>query len=371
MRILVISDLHIGRGKFLRDGSENLQEDFDQDEKFVEFLNYYAAHEEDIHLILNGDILNLLDFDLLDLKKQEGITEEMVVEALHKIFKEHKEVFQALKNFLNQKGKKATYIVGNHDLGMLYPQAQKIFQDYLKAFISFTDHFYQDGFYVEHGQRFEEINHTDFNDYLTTNSQGKFILNLPWASVYCLYLLPEFKEKRPYMNKVRPMSSYVWWTLFYDTKFFFFMVWKSLNFIISTIFFSRYRFRGKSFDFSLFKKVTIVKSFTNMAKKVLFEEKPEASVVVLGHTHIFEWRRFKEGKYYFNSGCWNVLYSMNVSMQQNIYGNYYVSSKIEDGKLKNVKIKRWRGSWQPYTDEVKELFQSDRDDSKVMTGYLK
>ena len=39
MRYLVISDLHIGRGKFLEDGTENIKEDFDQDEKLIEFFN--------------------------------------------------------------------------------------------------------------------------------------------------------------------------------------------------------------------------------------------------------------------------------------------------------------------------------------------
>ena len=62
MIILVLSDLHLGKGKFLKNGQINLLEDFLEDEKFYDFCDYYSKGEyekEEVHLVLNGDILNL------------------------------------------------------------------------------------------------------------------------------------------------------------------------------------------------------------------------------------------------------------------------------------------------------------------------
>jgi metallophosphoesterase superfamily enzyme len=37
MHILILSDLHLGKGRFLRNGQLNLLEDFYEDEKFFEY----------------------------------------------------------------------------------------------------------------------------------------------------------------------------------------------------------------------------------------------------------------------------------------------------------------------------------------------
>ena len=360
MRYLVISDLHIGRGKFLEDGTENIKEDFDQDEKLIEFFNYYEQYDEEIHLILNGDIFNLLDFSQEELILEEGITEEMVLESLERIFFIHQDVFLSLKKFF--KKHQGTYIIGNHDFGVVFPKAQEFIQNFLDKKIPFVEKFFHNEIYIEHGQRFETVNHTSLEEAFVKNKKGKDILNIPWASCYILHLLPKFKEKRRYMDKIRPMAAYIKWTMFHDTKFFFYMIYHSLIFIFYTLFGSKYKYRRASFSLSLFKKITIVSSFINMAKQVLFKEEPSSKIVILGHTHIFEWRRFKENKYYFNSGCWNALYSMNITQHAHIYGNYYVSIRIEESSVMNAKIKRWRGSWQPFTDEVKELFGNKKND---------
>jgi hypothetical protein len=67
MQILVVSDLHVGKGRFLNNGQLNILEDFDEDEKFVEFLEHYSSNTNyfaDVHLVLNGDILNLIQLDV-------------------------------------------------------------------------------------------------------------------------------------------------------------------------------------------------------------------------------------------------------------------------------------------------------------------
>ena len=57
MIILVLSDLHLGKGKFLKNGQLNLLEDFLEDEKFFDFCEYYSKgdYEKEYRVVLaNG-----------------------------------------------------------------------------------------------------------------------------------------------------------------------------------------------------------------------------------------------------------------------------------------------------------------------------
>ena len=66
MHIVVLSDLHLGKGRYLKDGQPNIMEEFEEDERFSEFVDYYSSgefEEEEVHLVLNGDILNLIQID--------------------------------------------------------------------------------------------------------------------------------------------------------------------------------------------------------------------------------------------------------------------------------------------------------------------
>jgi hypothetical protein len=40
---LVLSDFHLGKGRYLENGQVNTLEDFDEDEKFIEFLDHYST----------------------------------------------------------------------------------------------------------------------------------------------------------------------------------------------------------------------------------------------------------------------------------------------------------------------------------------
>src|SRR6185312_6549304 len=60
---LVISDFHLSRGKWLENGRRNPLEDFHQDERFKEFLEYYSTgkyKDYDVELIINGDFFDPL-----------------------------------------------------------------------------------------------------------------------------------------------------------------------------------------------------------------------------------------------------------------------------------------------------------------------
>ena len=102
MIILVLSDLHLGKGKFLQNGQINLLEDFLEDEKFFDFCEYYSKGEfekEEVHLVLNGDILNLIQIDV-DGVFTSIIDDTVTVRAIDAIVKGHPKFFEGLRRFL-------------------------------------------------------------------------------------------------------------------------------------------------------------------------------------------------------------------------------------------------------------------------------
>jgi hypothetical protein len=95
---LVVSDFHLGKGPYREDGSVNVLEDFRQDGKFAQFLDYHSDGEwkdAEVELIVNGDFLNHLSLDL-DGRRQAEITELRCVETTEAILRGHPLVFDAL-----------------------------------------------------------------------------------------------------------------------------------------------------------------------------------------------------------------------------------------------------------------------------------
>src|SRR6476661_7085259 len=81
---LVISDFHLSRGKWLRDGRRNPLEDFHQDEKFRQFLDYYSSGEyagAEVELIVNGDFFDPLAIIPLPKARGERVNFEFPAEV--------------------------------------------------------------------------------------------------------------------------------------------------------------------------------------------------------------------------------------------------------------------------------------------------
>ena len=160
MELIVISDLHLGKGKFLKSGHQNIMEDFHDDKMFEEMLNFYSSGEfysKDIHLILNGDILNLIGVDI------DGVftlimDEDRTAQIVDTICSSHPIFFNALRVFLTRPNKKVTYILGNHDTGLIFEKAQNVLNKYIDSKIEYSESYTHKGVHVEHGHRFDPIN---------------------------------------------------------------------------------------------------------------------------------------------------------------------------------------------------------------------
>ncbi len=356
MLMLVLSDFHLGKGKFLENGHINILEDFDEDEKFSEFLDHYSTgtyYFSDVNVILNGDIFNLIQMDV-DGVFTHLLNEDHIEQMVSEIIEGHPLFFQAMKKFLSRPNKKITYVIGNHDIGMIFEKAQKRVIDEVGENIEFTHQFISNGVLIEHGHRFEPINTVPRSKLFINGPEGKQILNLPWASLFCIYLLPKLKEIRPYIDKVRPLSSYVKYTIIHDFKFFIYLCWVTITYCIRTQFrpYGKYN-KNFKISFNQVFKIAVHPKYDKNAKRVL-ATRPDIKVVIMGHTHITEWRRFKDGKLYFNTGTWNQVPSVDAGMHKSISNLTYVCIELNDKKktIKNAFLNVWQGKWRPFREEV-------------------
>lgn len=356
MLVLILSDLHLGKGKFLKNGQLNILEDFFEDDKFFDFCEYYSKGEwadAPVHLILNGDILNLIQVDI-DGVFTHIIDDEVTVRAIDSIVKGHAKFFEALRKFLKSPNKEITYIIGNHDAGMAFKKAQTALRTYVGDELQFAFEVNLCGVHVEHGHRFEVINTVPSNSYFMEGPNGRLILNLPWGSLFCISLLPILKKDRPSIDKVRPLSSYIKWCFLYDFSYFVKLVKKVVSYLIETNF-DEYVRQNRNFKTTIhvLKQITIYPLYWKKAKQILKRHK-EIHTVVMGHTHVSEWARFPENRYYFNTGTWNTIPSVDAGQFEQSQKMSYVYLKLDPEKhlLLAGSVNIWHGQWKPYREEV-------------------
>lgn len=356
MKYLVLSDFHLGKGKFLQNGQLNILEDFFEDTRFYEFCDYFSSGRyflKDITLVLNGDILNLIQIDSGGVFTHI-VDEEMTVQQIEDIARGHPKFFKGLKKFLKVPNKRIVFVIGNHDAGMAFEGAQTRFSELVGSRVEFTHTFVENGVHIEHGHRFEAINTVPAKNYFLRGPQGKKILNFPWGSLFCINVLPKLKKERPYIDKVRPMTSYVKWCLFHDTTFFWKLFITCVKYVLTT-YGDYYTKQNKNFKTSLqiLKQITIYPRYEKMARRIL-KKNPKIHTVVMGHTHLLEWRRFPEGRYYFNTGTWNTIPSIDAGMHQDTRHLTYCSIDVHDESdtLVYASVNEWKGKWKPFVEEL-------------------
>jgi len=356
---LILSDLHLGKGKFLNNGQLNILEDFFEDNRFAEFLEFYSSGQyylKPIHLVLNGDILNLIQIDV------EGVfthivDDDLTVKAIDNIYQGHPVFFKALKDFLSSPNKKISYVIGNHDAAMAFPGAKKRLQELIGEELIIDFQVDEYGVYIEHGHKYEVINTVPDKNYFIEGPNGKRILNLPWGSLFCINVLPILRKDRPYIDKVRPLNSYIRWTFFHDIAFFIKMTFIVLKYLVTTNsdIFTKQNRNFKT-TIKLLKQITIFPNYEKKAKNIL-RRKKHIHTVVMGHTHVQEWRRFPEGKYYFNTGTWNQIPTMDAGLHEsNIHLSYCLLDVHEKSRtLRQGALNIWQGKWRPYVQEIQTL----------------
>lgn len=364
---LVVSDFHIGSGAYFKDGARNILEDFHHDDAFISFLHYYTSGsyaESEIELVIAGDFLNLLQINYLGVHTYL-MTERIVLEGLKRIVRGHFELFQAMKRFANTPWHSISYVIGNHDQGMLFEKPRQYLRDVLQHDVQFYDSHYEfDGVRVEHGHMHEWPTRFDSKKYFLSKGLPEPVLNLPWGSLFVAECLPKIKMERSYVDKVKPFPRMIRWMALNDT----FFALKSLGRVIlflldSLIFKHRYRYSSLRATWDIIKEVTVYPKFDREAARVL-EENPEISAVIMGHTHVLRYRQFRGGKEYFNIGTWNEATSLQVANLGTLVALTFAVIEYPDVPegvdvttahdktltKPKIRLKEWKGIWRPEVD---------------------
>lgn len=369
---LVVSDFHLGKGRYFADGTQNFLEDFIYDREFAEFLDYHRTGrfaEAEVELILNGDILNLLQMDSWGVHTHM-ITERSVVRSVERIVKGHPDFFHALRRFAATPGHSVSYVVGNHDVGMLWPGPRRVFSEAVGAEVRFYDVSYEfDGVYVEHGQQYERFAGIDMDRPFITRGLPEPVLNLPWGSLFVAVLLPKIKQERPHVDKVRPFSAFLRWCAIHDLFWGMKTVARIGKFVFDTVLFRRrYQIQqGVRATLGLLREITLYPNYDKIAFRIL-GEREDVHTVIFGHTHILRYRQWKEGKVYYNEGTWNEttnLYLDDYGKQIRLTyafieypqpidkdGDGVPDGPIEPSRPSRplVRLKQWNGVWKPESE---------------------
>lgn len=320
--IIIISDVHLGAGEYVN-GIRNYLEDFHYDEELVDFLQYFSSDEyasKDVELIINGDFFDLLAVPYVQVFDDEFWSEESSKKKLQLILDAHKEVMQALNDFLKVKNKKVTFIIGNHD-------AELVFDSLKEMVLNCFDKEVRDRFVIRelndeyrptdrvvlrHGHEYEIAHTFEEESCIIEDKDGKKYFNPPWGSYYVTRVINKFKEERDHVNAVRPINKFLINGLIYDTFF-------TLRFMLAnTIYFimvrSIYLFKiSNNFGdwLKLFmKELHLFQDYEELTFEYLQDAK-DTDVLIVGHTHEPICRTYTNGKTFINTGTWTRMYNLD------------------------------------------------------------
>lgn len=343
---LVASDFHLGLGRYLPDGRLNSLEEFYFDEKFVEFLNYYTTgkySDYDVELILNGDIFNFLQVDFrghyLTVR-----TESVTMETVRNIVAGHPLFFHALREFAAKEGHTITYVVGNHDQGMLWPQVRSYLNEVIGAPVKFKNIVYFfDGIHVEHGHMHEAANRLDPRKFFLKKNLAEPILNLPFGSHFFIEFVLKIKHTYPHVDKIRPFSRMIRWALFNETWFTITGLARLVWYFLRTMLVHDPR---RAFPIKRIIKVllesAVFPDLSESARRILMDDR--VHTVIFGHTHVYQYRQFGDDMEYFNTGTWTELTSLDIASLGRITKLTYVLIEYpEDGLRPRGRLKEWHG----------------------------
>ncbi len=343
---IVISDLHLGKGRTVFGGGTNSLEEFYYSERLVEFFQYYSSgqfKDFEVELIINGDFFNFLQVDFRG-HFLTVFTEGVCLEVMKSIVEGHRKVFEAMKTFAARPGCSITYIVGNHDMAMLWPACREYLNQTIDANIRFKNIVYFfDGVHIEHGHMHEAANRMDPRRFFLKKDLAEPILNLPFGSHFFVELVLKIKQKYPFVDKIRPFSRMVRWIFLNETAMAISGFFQLIKYFLKTTFLKDPR-RQVSFKrlFQIIVESAIFPDLGESAHKILADER--VNMVIFGHTHVYQYRQWGQEKEYFNTGTWTELTSLDiVSLGKITKLTYVLLEYPEKGGRPRGRLKEWRG----------------------------
>jgi UDP-2,3-diacylglucosamine pyrophosphatase LpxH len=345
---VVVSDFHLGEGRRHWDGSLNVLEDFTVDQRFVEFVDYFARAYDEVEIILNGNFFEMLRCRAV-VDSPDVLFETYAVELVRVEMDGHPAVMDALKRLMENPLHRLVYLIGEADVGVFWTRVQQEIKSRISDRIEFYPASYvSDGIYVEHGHQYESMYAMDVNEPFR-DVDGLQVLKLPWGAFYNARFVQPLRKIRPQFYRVRPMKNYLLWSLLFETKFFLRVVAQFLRMIVSVA--TRKLYPGHSIG-------TIFRLFSQAADSEVLEEYAEILLesdqvqkVVFGHSRMANYRQFRNGKEYFNSGSWTKSLSLDLRNLGSFHRLTYVLFEYRGMDIRG-RLMEWKGRHEPIEDFV-------------------
>jgi UDP-2,3-diacylglucosamine pyrophosphatase LpxH len=137
------------------------------------------------------------------------------------------------------------------------------------------------------------------------------------------------------------------WAFLFETRFFFSIVRTFARMIWRAFRKSLYEGSSLADVAVLFRRSADPDSLEQSAEKILTDDAVQK--VVLGHSHIADYRQYATGKEYFNSGTWTKTVSLDVKSLGPIQKLNYVLVEYK-AETPQAKLMEWRGKHEPISD---------------------
>jgi UDP-2,3-diacylglucosamine pyrophosphatase LpxH len=222
--LVIVSDLHLGRGLDPATGAYDPAEDFFYDGAFGRFVERLIASSpaRDLRLVVLGDFVDFLQVELGPAAPGPVTSSRSAVAKLEAVAAGHPGTFEALGRFIGAGGRLAL-VAGNHDIEFIWEDVRAALRRLIGRHCAGTDldvaisfhpwFYYAPGVvYAEHGHQYDPVNafETQLTPYLPEQPDS---IELPLGSFFVLYLFNAVERIDPFADNVRPMTRYMSWSL--------------------------------------------------------------------------------------------------------------------------------------------------------------
>jgi len=366
--IIVLGDIEMGAG--------NLTDDFISDNALSKLILEVGEREHPIDLVLNGDTFDFLKcpyFDRNRFRYPRHISAEISLGKLNLIYHAHKKVFRALKEFVDNEKNRLYFIIGNHDMDLVYTQVQekikKLIENQDNVF--FQMKYKQHGVYIEHGHQYDLLNRMNM-DKLFLHYKGQNILNLSFVSLSVIAAFLRMKERHPFLERIFPRPTLFSFHQPIKEK----LTKKSFGYALKTILYYPFRYYSDP-TYNIPKE--LIRSFYFRWRKVnwdvdnvisSFEGRKERlgkhKIFVLGHVHE-KFVQDKKNRVIIHPGSWRDEYELDKKSRKLIpKAKRYVQIKIGEEveyRLVDVLPKREVLNFEEVVeDEIKYIHRAAKEE---------
>jgi UDP-2,3-diacylglucosamine pyrophosphatase LpxH len=235
---IVLSDFHLGAG---RKDEGNALEDFASDQEFADFVDQVIAESDrdgvDVEMVFNGDMFEMFQLPHVDSfdptvlyrskecyssSEPDSVRKTVLAIAGHPLF------FAALRQFI-QPGpsrRSVTFVKGNHDIQLHWSAVQTLIRRTAGAagkrtpLMGFAARcISREGIYIEHGNQYSLFldRVPDMDEPFDPERPG--YLTWPPGAKFVMDVFNDWERQRYWLDGVKPLTSLIWYTLAYDTRF--------------------------------------------------------------------------------------------------------------------------------------------------------